>query len=355
MSTPTKVSTCTADTEQGKHVFKIFDYSQHKGMGQKMLIRSGTFTVGGHDWSVLFYPDGYSLASIDCISVYVELLGKERMVWASCDLRLVNHTTGLPSFVHKTDLRMFNSADFSRFAPQTGMFMNRSKFESSAYLQNDSLTIECNINVKKAPRVSATRLLNKIEVPPSNITVQLGKLLDAEEGKDVTFIVGGETFAAHKILLAMRSPVFKAQLYGPMSEAKAEHVTIQDMQPAVFRTLLHFIYTDSLPLDYHGGGTYNCEMIWHLLEAADRYAVDRLSLVCQSILCKNLDVENVSTTLVLACQHGCNRLKDDCLEFITSKSVMDAVVATQSYKNLKIAYPSVLLEVLEKKMKSCKT
>jgi hypothetical protein len=39
-------------------------------------------------------------------------------------------------------------------------------------------------------------------------------------------------------------------------------------------------------------------MIWHLLEAADRYAVHRLSLVCQSILCNNLDVENVSTTLV---------------------------------------------------------
>lgn len=211
---------------------------------------------------------------------------------------------------------------------------------------------------KKSTTVSATKLLNKIEVPPSNITVQLGKLLDAEEGTHVTFIVGGETFAAHKILLAMRSPVFKAQLYGPMSEAKVQHVTIQDMQPAVFRTLLHFIYNDSLPVDYHGGGggTNNCEMIWHLLEAADRYAVDRLSLVCQSILCNNLDVENVSTTLVLAYQHDCNWLKDACLEFITNnKSVMDAVVATQSYKNLKIAFPSLLLEVLEKKMKSCKT
>jgi len=66
-------------------------------------------------------------------------------------------------------------------------------------------------------------------------------------------------------------------------------------------------------------------------------------------------VENVSTTLVLAYQHDCNWLKDVCLEFITNRSVMDAVVATQSYKNLKIAFPSLLLEVLEKKMKSCKT
>jgi hypothetical protein len=38
---------------------------------------------------------------------------------------------------------------------------------------------------KKSTTVSATKLLNKIEVPPSNITVQLGKLLDAEEGTEL--------------------------------------------------------------------------------------------------------------------------------------------------------------------------
>ena len=59
------------------------------------------------------------------------------------------------------------------------------------------------------------------------------------------------------------------------------------MHAGVFSTLLDFIYDDSLSVDYyHGGGSNNCEMIWHLIEAADRYAVDRLSLVCQSILCK---------------------------------------------------------------------
>jgi speckle-type POZ protein len=176
--------------------------------------------------------------------------------------------------------------------------------------------------------------------------------LDTGEGADVTFSVGGETLTAHKIVLAMRSPVLKAELFGQMKEAKEHLVTIQDMQPDVFRALLHFIYTDSLPDMDDQDGEGNRDMIHHLLVAADRYAVDRMKLVCASILCKNLDVETVSTTLALAYQHSCDRLKDVCLEFITSSSsVMDSLVATQGYQNLKATCPSALVDAYEKSSK----
>jgi speckle-type POZ protein len=56
-------------------------------------------------------------------------------------------------------------------------------------------------------------------------------------GTDLTIHVGDETFAVHRVVLAMRSPVFKAQLFGPMREQK-EHLTIDDMQPAVLSALL---------------------------------------------------------------------------------------------------------------------
>uniref|UniRef100_A0A0A9HAG6 BTB domain-containing protein n=1 Tax=Arundo donax TaxID=35708 RepID=A0A0A9HAG6_ARUDO len=351
MPTLTTVSKCTSVTEQGKHVFEIFDYSQHRGMGHEEFIRSGTFSVGGHDWAIRFYPDGFTEASEGYISVYLELLGKDTKVRASCDLRLVDQTTGLPTSVNKTELRMFNSADLSRFAPQTGLFMSQSQFEASSYLRDDHFTIKCIASVRREPQVSVTEFLNKIEVPPSNIAEHLGNLLHTEEAADVTFSVGGANFVAHKIVLAVRSPVLKAELYGPMREARSQHVTIEDMQPAVFRALLHFIYTDSLPgMDDHEGGA-DTEMIRHLLVAADRYAMDRLKLVCQSILCNNLDVETVSTTLALAYQHNCDMLKDICLDFITSSDVMDAVVATEGYKNLKTTFPSVLADAFEKIMR----
>jgi speckle-type POZ protein len=214
MTTPTTVSTCTAATEEGKHVFEIFDYSKHRGICNGEFIRSATFSVGGYDWAIRFYPDGFSSNSLNHISVYLELMSKDTKVRAGCDLSLVDQTTGLPTSVHKTDLRVFNSGDLSRFAPQTGLFMSRSQFEASPYLRDDHLTIQCIATVRKEPQVSAPALLNQIEVPPSNIAEHLGNLLDAGDGVDVTFSVGGETFAAHKAVLAMRSPVFKAGLFG---------------------------------------------------------------------------------------------------------------------------------------------
>jgi speckle-type POZ protein len=183
----------------------------------------------------------------------------------------------------------------------------------------------------------------------------LGKLLLAEKGSDVTFGVGGETFAAHKIILAARSPVFEAELYGEMKERNEQCIVVEDMQPAAFKALLHFIYTDSFPgVDDTGDDDYT-ETIRHLLVAADRYAIDRLKLICQSILGKNLAMETLATTLALADQHNCDRLKDACIEFISSKDEMDALMATQGYTNLKRTCPSVLLDVLEKASKLRKT
>ncbi|CAL4997551.1 unnamed protein product [Urochloa decumbens] len=333
MTMRTTVSTCTPETEQGKHVFEIFGYSKHRGMGNLEFISSGTFSVSGHDWAVLFFPDGYSSSNRDDICACLRHLSKDTKAQASWEIRLVDQTTGLPTFSQKGETAWCHP---SSCFPGSGMVKNRKVFEASVYLRDDHLTIECIVTMKK-PRVSATEFLKKIEapLPLSNITEQLGKLLEAEETTDATFSVGGETIGAHRILLALQSPDFRAELYGTMKESKEKHVTIEDMQPAVFRALLHFIYTDSLPGIDQNAGESNTELILHLLEAADRYAVERLKLVCESILGKNLDVETVSTTLALAYQHNCDRLKDICLEFISSSSVMDAVMATDGYKNLK--------------------
>ncbi|GJN36687.1 hypothetical protein PR202_gb25570 [Eleusine coracana subsp. coracana] len=145
----------------------------------------------------------------------------------------------------------------------------------------------------------------------------------------------------------MRSPVFKAEVYGPMSESGAQVIAISDMQPAVFKTLLHFIYTDSLPAMSDLEGNDHSEMIRHLLVAADRYAMDRLKLICQSILCEGLEVQNVATMMALADQHHCDVVKEACIEFISS-STMDDIVASQGFVELKRNCPAVLVDAFVK-------
>ncbi|KAM3261474.1 hypothetical protein ACQJBY_052252 [Aegilops geniculata] len=349
MKTCKTVSTCTPVEEtQGTHVFNILGYSKHKGMGHGVdgLIRSGVFSVGGHDWEIFFFPDGYQGHGLDYISVFLVLSSNNAKVRASCDMRLVDRHTGFSSTVHKTGPRIFSSRDISKFAPQSNCFIRHSEIEGSAYLRDDRLMIECVVTVFKKPHVTQTKPFPKIDMPPADMTEHVSKLLEEKQGFDVSFIVGGETIEAHRFVLAMRSPVFKAELYGSMLEARpGQCITIMDIQPDVFKALLHFIYTDCLP------SREDTEMVRLLLVAADRYAMDRFKLVCQSILCEDLNKDTVAITLALADQHNCHQLKNACLEFIELSNFTSALVATRRLKDIKKTCPSFIVDELEKRTK----
>ena len=194
--------------------------------------------------------------------------------------------------------------------------------------------------------------------PPLDLAEHLEILLETEEGADVRFIVQGEVLRAHTIVLAARSPVFKAEFHGPMKENRVRYVHVKDMKPRVFMALLEFIYTDSFPSmddldldrdDYE-------EMVKHLLVAADRYAMERMKLICEGILCKNIRVQTVVTMSALADQHRCNKLKDACVEFLASSNstMMDDVMASQGYAHLKRSCPDVLVDIFERVTKSRK-
>jgi speckle-type POZ protein len=355
MQTSKTKSTWNSGTEQGTHVFHICGYSQgpadnNNAAGEKSrTFISSIFPAGGYHWAILFRPDSIDDKSAAGIALSSRHVKKLR---ASYELRLVDRSTGLSVSVHKEAPREFQK-DIEDPHKWISYFLEkRSIFESPTYLRDDCLTMECTVTVIKEeePRRTETKPIPKIQVPPSDMAGHYAILLEEKVGVDVTFSVGGEEFTAHKVVLATRSPVFKAQLYGPLREAGsgAVHITIQDMQPAVFRELLHFIYTDSLvPLDYLKADA-RTDMIRHLLVAADRYGMERLSLMCQSILCENLSVQTVATTFALADQHQCDILKDACLEFITCSTAMDAVKRTQGYRNLKRTCPPDVIQVFEK-------
>ncbi|XP_037489849.1 BTB/POZ and MATH domain-containing protein 1-like [Triticum dicoccoides] len=317
-STTTTASACVPDTARGTHVFTIASYRLHKGLGAGKFIRSATFAVGGYDWCIRYYPDG-DLNQKDHVSVCVELQSKNSVVRALYDLRLINRATGLSSliFSRPSSLPAFDSLknDHVRGAYK---FMKIDLLEASPYLQDDCLVIQCDITVllKEIPAVATVAKPPEIQVTPSDLSNNLAKLLEGNKGADMTIKVNGEVFHAHKIVLAMQSPVFDAQLYGPMGDSEKQCIQIEDMQPAVFKALLHFMYTDSLPVMHDLDNHDNKEMIKHLIVAADRYAMERMKLMCESMLCKSLDAKSVGATLALADQHHCSKLREACVEYI---------------------------------------
>uniref|UniRef100_M8BCI4 Speckle-type POZ protein-like protein n=1 Tax=Aegilops tauschii TaxID=37682 RepID=M8BCI4_AEGTA len=207
---------------------------------------------------------------------------------------------------------------------------------------DDHLTVQCTITIlKDLPEVTTS-----VPVPTSNLHLHFGELLRSGTGADVTFLVSGESFLAHKLILAARSPVLMAEFFGHMREASSPNVVIEDMEPAAFKVMLHFLYTDTVPeLDHELQAV--APMAQHLLAAADRYGLDRLKVLCEGKLSGGITIDTAATTLALAEQHNCSHLKAKCIEFIISTpAVFDAVVATEGYRHLEASCPSALTSIL---------
>jgi speckle-type POZ protein len=201
----------------------------------------------------------------------------------------------------------------------------------------------CDLTVKKDIHSEEPVGNQFVLVPPTDLQLHFSNLLDSMDGADVTFHVGGEEFLAHRIVLAARSSVFKAELLGTMKEKTGSPIEISDMETDVFKSLLRFIYTDSL-LDGEAPG--DVVMAGHLLVAADRYNIERLKQICERKLCSHIDTNMVATSLALAEQHGCHALKEACLQFLASPSNLEGMKASEGYKHLKSSCPSVLKELV---------
>ncbi|XBH59361.1 hypothetical protein VPH35_080644 [Triticum aestivum] len=153
-------------------------------------------------------------------------------------------------------------------------------------------------------------VIEGVVVPPSDWPHHFRGLLRSGEGADVRFRVGGETFAAHG-------------------------------------HLLHFVYTDSLPEEEEEGD--GVAMAQHLMEAADRYGMERLKLVnfaridCAGTCSGGFFEKLYSIGKMIrywaahgrehrgnhAEQHHCQGLKDACFDLlINSPTKLDEAMAT---------------------------
>ncbi|XBI49658.1 hypothetical protein VPH35_113197 [Triticum aestivum] len=187
-----------------------------------------------------------------------------------------------------------------------------------------------------------------VPVPPCDLHRHLGELLETEKGADVVFEVDGETVAAHRCLLAARSPVFRAELFGPMKEGNAVAagvVRVEDMDAEVFKALIRFAYTGSLPETRKKDEDVRCQ---HLLVAADRYGMERLKLICEEKLREYINLGTVATILALAEQHHCKWLKRACFDFLATPANLSAVMTTDGFQfqHLNMSFPSVIVELM---------
>uniref|UniRef100_A0A0E0EFG3 BTB domain-containing protein n=1 Tax=Oryza meridionalis TaxID=40149 RepID=A0A0E0EFG3_9ORYZ len=347
-------STSVTKTVNGSHHFKIAGYPLAKGIGVGKYIASECFTVGGYDWAIYFYPDGKSPEDgAAYVSLFIALASEGTDVRALFELTLVDQSGKGQDKVHTHFGRSLEGGPYT-LKYRGSMwgykrFFKRSALETSDYLKDDCLLVNCTVGVVQSHTEGPK--IYTIPVPPSNMSQHIGQLLTDGKRTDITFEVDGEVFPAHKVVLAARSPVFRAQLFGPMKDKNMKRITIEDMEASVFKALLHFMYWDELPdiEELTGLNTtwVSTLMAQHLLAAADRYALERLKLLCELKLCEDVAINTVANTLALAEQHHCYQLKTVCLRFVALPENLKAVMQTDGFDYLQQSCPSLLTELLE--------
>ncbi|XP_071125662.1 BTB/POZ domain-containing protein 2-like [Mytilus edulis] len=167
----------------------------------------------------------------------------------------------------------------------------------------------------RAPVSDAFKECHIKEESMDTITGKLGKICLTEEMADVFFSFQGENIAripAHKMILALRSPVFKAMFYGSFPQSEGD-IRIEDIKLETFQRLMKYLYTDLLQL--------NKNSVIPLLYAAQKYQVAGLISKCENYLQDNLAVNNACTLFSHAKFFTMAKLRTNALKYIADNAI----------------------------------
>jgi speckle-type POZ protein len=205
-----------------------------------------------------------------------------------------------------------------------------------------SYTFCCTIfsHVKKEPFSSADSQGFAMDCS-SELMTQLEGLFDSMQFSDVIFHIGGREFPAHKSILAARSEIFAAMFQHQTKENLTNQISIEDIEPEIFKELLRFIYTGRLRK------TTMETMAAGLLIAGDKYLLINLRNECENYLLRQMSPVNC-VELVLRCdllnpaEHLKEVLKEAAKYF---RRLQSEVMATAKWEKMEEENPRLLLKV----------
>ncbi|CAL1536706.1 unnamed protein product, partial [Lymnaea stagnalis] len=149
---------------------------------------------------------------------------------------------------------------------------------------------------------------------------------------DVTFVVGQQRFAAHRLVMASVSDYFPALF--KIDERESGEVTLHNIAPQDFAVLLKFAYTGQVDV--------TSDNVQSVLIAADYLSIEFVKQECGSFMGAHLEFENVCDALVFAMNYSMNNLEDLAIDFL--KENLEDVSKTNGFSQLD---PEFLIKLLE--------
>ena len=173
----------------------------------------------------------------------------------------------------------------------------------------------------------------------AKVGLDLFKSFESQEFCDFEIVCDDKIIKCHKVVLASRSPVFRAMLLHHMEESSKQKVEPKNFDFDTMYLVLKFMYRGEIE---HTLLTKHAETIF---KAADYYEIEDLKKACEVVLVTQLNIRNMLDMLVMADMYKANELK-----VAAKKLIVDNSKELMKQKDWKLRFgnsQSLLFEVLE--------
>ena len=296
----------------------------HQRTGE--ALKSPEFSTNdGPKWYLLVFPKGFDAEHSNHVGLFLEMYSYTTLK-VKYELSLLKggeKVRSRPQIADPVDWRD-NAWGFRKFIDRNVLFDKR-----NGLLKNDDLTIYCEVTTSLGEEGSSVCEPLQFRMPDCSLSDDLERLLDdqTELGDVILVAAGGEKIYAHKVILVARSPVFAAMFEHEMTESKFNRVNITDVEPAVLRGMLRYIYTGRKPQKLE-------QMAKGLLAAADKYDLERLKMMCEEVLAEKISTNGVADLLFLADRHNAGYLKKLAMDFVTKSDQLTDLLKTEPWKSM---------------------
>ncbi|KAK8928215.1 ARM REPEAT PROTEIN INTERACTING WITH ABF2 [Platanthera zijinensis] len=153
--------------------------------------------------------------------------------------------------------------------------------------------------------------LSPMDAAPPSPTPQvyLGeRFVNSSTISDVTFLVEGKRFYAHRIALLASSDAFRAMFDGGYREKDMRDIEIPNIKWEVFELMMRFIYTGSVEI--------SPDVAQDLLRAADQYLLEGLKRLCEYTIAQVVNLDNIFSMYELSEAYNAVLLQQTCILFV---------------------------------------
>ncbi|XP_051164686.1 BTB/POZ domain-containing protein 9 [Leptopilina boulardi] len=172
----------------------------------------------------------------------------------------------------------------------------------------------------------------------NHLSEDIGALYMSDDYSDVTLLVAGQRFTAHKVILAARSQYFRALLFGGLRESTQQEIELKGTTLQAFKGLLKYIYTGHMSL-----ANQREEVILDILGLAHQYGFLELEVAISDYLKEILNIRNVCLIFDAARLYQLEFLTKVCHEYLDKHAL--EVIQHESFLQLSL---QALIELISR-------